>query len=159
MVWVRPQYSPEQVDAAGATLIHAAASPEALDMAFTVINNWRSSHAFPLNTFQMTLRRKSREIDQKSLVAQRVKRLSAIDEKLRRLDWLRLSEMQDIGGCRAVVRTVRGVNRLVKLYKDSDLKHDLDDEDDYIERPSGQATEGSISSTATTATRTKRTTG
>ena len=135
MAWTTPQYSKDQVDEAGATLIDSAASDEVRERAFTTINNWRSSHNFPLNTFQVRLRAKARNVYRASLVAQRIKRLSSIDSKLRRLKWLTLSEMQDIGGCRAVVRSVRSVYRLVRLYKRSSIKHKLVDEDDYIENP------------------------
>ena len=135
MAWAEPQYSRAEVDAAGATLIDDAAPRDAYENALTVINNWRSSHAFPLNTFQVYLRNRARAIDPKSLIAQRVKRLSSIDQKLRRFEWLRLSEMQDIGGCRAVVSSVRRVNQVVKAYKQSSLKHKLVDEDDYIRHP------------------------
>src|SRR5207249_3848889 len=95
--------------------------------ALTVINNWRSSHSFPLNTFQVSLRHHVKEIDPRGLVAQRIKRLSSIHTKLRRFSWLKLSEMQDIGGCRAIVSSIRRVDALVKLYKKGDLKHSLVD--------------------------------
>lgn len=43
--------------------------------------------------------------------------------------------MQDLGGCRAIVGTTKHVNALVKKYERSDLKHVLDDVDDYIANP------------------------
>ena len=48
---------------------------------------------------------------------------------------LRLSEMQDIGGCRAIVRDIHCVNKLVKAYSDSDMRHRLEYKDDYIKKP------------------------
>lgn len=48
---------------------------------------------------------------------------------------MRLTQVQDIGGCRAVVRTVKAVRALANFYKHSDIKHKLDHIDDYIERP------------------------
>lgn len=103
--------------------------------ALTVINNWRSSHSFPLNTFQVGLRQRAKHVESTSLIAQRIKRLSSIELKLRRFKTMQLSQMQDIGGCRAVLKSVGEVNRLVGLYKDSDLKHKLVDVDDYIQQP------------------------
>lgn len=136
MAWAVPEFSKSEVDAAGAGLIGSAVeSIEAFECALIIINNWRSSHSFPLNTFQVTLRNKGKQIDRTCLVAQRIKRLSSTAAKLSRFNWLTLSEMQDIGGCRAVVSSVRRVNELVRLYKDSDIKHKLDDEDDYIQNP------------------------
>ncbi len=135
MAWTIPANSPAQVDAAGAVLIKPSPAPIELEGALEAINNWRSSHSFPLNTFQVGLRLKARQVDIKSLIAQRLKRLPSIDLKLRRFKWLTLSQMQDIGGCRAVVSSVRRVDELVRLYRESDLKHKLDDEDDYIRNP------------------------
>lgn len=135
MAWTVPRYSRADVDKAGATLIDKAATAEDLEHALVVINNWRSSHSFPLNTFQVGLRQRAWEVSRQSLVAQRIKRLSSIELKLRRFDWLRLSEMQDIGGCRAVVSSVRRVDRLVRSYRESDVKHRLVDQDDYIRNP------------------------
>lgn len=135
MTWIEPQYSSRAVNRAGRALIRYAHSDEVLTQPLGVIDNWRASHAFPLNTFQVYLRRQARQIDNSCLVAQRVKRLSSIDLKLRRFNWLVLSEMQDIAGCRAVVSSVTRVNRLVGVYKNSSLKHQLIREDDYITNP------------------------
>ena len=136
MAWTIPQYTPEYVDAAGQALIE---DPSNLDPSvgdpLVIVNNWRSSHAFPLNTMQMYLRNKSKQVDQNSLIAQRVKRLSSIRSKLKRFGWLSLSEMQDIGGCRSVVRSVNHVDKVVQAYRDSQIKHRLVDSDDYITRP------------------------
>src|SRR5436190_8817085 len=86
MAWAVPNYTTAEVDAAGDTLIEPPQliSPDALETALDVINNWRSSHSFPLNTLQCGLRNRSREINPRSLVAQRIKRLSSIHNKLDR---------------------------------------------------------------------------
>jgi hypothetical protein len=133
--WAEPQCPRGQVDAAGAVLADHSASPQALEHALAVINNWRSSHAFPLNTFQMGLRTRARQVDANSLISQRIKRLSSISLKLRLLNTMKLSQMQDIGGCRAVVHSARDVDEVVRLYRESDLKHKLDHTDDYIRQP------------------------
>src|SRR3972149_3247656 len=110
MSFAEPEYDPEIVDAAGDTLIGYADAQEYLDDLeldpLDIINNWRAAHAYPLNTFQMTLRNRARQVDPQSIVAQRIKRLSSIEDKLRRYDWLKLSAMQDIAGCRVIVNTV-----------------------------------------------------
>ncbi len=133
--WAEPQYPRGQVDAAGAVLAEDSASPQALEHALGVINNWRSSHAFPLNTFQMGLRTRAKQVDPDSLISQRIKRLSSIRLKLTLLNTMKLSQMQDVGGCRAVVHSVRHVDKVVRLYRESDLKHRLDHIDDYIRQP------------------------
>ncbi len=103
--------------------------------ALSTISNWRSSHNFPLNTFQNGLRNRSRAVNADSIVAQRIKRLSSIAAKLRRFPTMRLSMMQDIGGCRAIVRNVAQVRKIVANYKKSEIKHKLFQMDDYIKSP------------------------
>ncbi len=106
------------------------------DRALAIINNWRASHYFPLNTFQITLRRKAEHFS-KSVVSQRVKRLRAIQHKLQKHTEkpIALSEMQDIGGCRIVLGSVSQVEKLAKEYVNGDLKHKLLRQDNYIGIP------------------------
>jgi hypothetical protein len=134
MAWAFPQFTRRQVDAAGEVLVDVDRILE-LDQALEVVNNWRSSHSFPLNTFQATLRKKGRRVDADCLVAQRIKRLWSINHKLERFPRMRLSQVQDIGGCRAVVTDIEHVRELVDAYRNSDLKHKLARVDDYLENP------------------------
>src|SRR5664279_5137636 len=132
--WAVPKFSRGQVDKAGTIFLHT-------DISFTfseavgIIDNWRSSHNYPLNIFQDGLRKRAKPIYAKCIIAQRIKRLSSIVAKLMRFKTMRLSMMQDIGGCRAVMETVKQVDRLVNDYKSSDIKHKLHQEDDYIKNP------------------------
>ncbi|MDP8981239.1 MAG: RelA/SpoT domain-containing protein [Acidobacteriota bacterium] len=145
MGWAERQFTRSQVDAAGNLLAQSGQQNfpsvmdfdemDRLDLALEIINNWRSCHNFPLNTFQIGLRRLSKQIFADSLVAQRIKRLSSIQQKLSRFPSIRLSQMQDIGGCRAVMDSAFQVDELVKLYQDSAIKHKLDHIDDYIRKP------------------------
>ncbi len=135
MAWEIPKYTLADVDNAGELLVHKHRDEQEYTLALKVIDNWRAVHAFPLNTMQVYLRKKASIIDHNAIVAQRIKRLTSIELKLRHMPELKLSEMQDIGGCRAVVRSVAAVKKLVKAYHDSDIKHKLDDWDDYIKEP------------------------
>jgi ppGpp synthetase/RelA/SpoT-type nucleotidyltranferase len=100
-----------------------------------VINNWRSSHSFPLNTVQVNLRNRANKVDPEVLIAQRIKRLPSIEQKLNRFSGMRLSRMQDIGGCRAVVADLESVDRVVAAFRESRSLHELIREDDYAARP------------------------
>ena len=100
-----------------------------------VINNRRAAHACPLNTFQATLRHRTARMDLNAVVAQRIKRLSSIRSKLERYDWLTMSQMQDIAGCRAIVGSVEQVYELAELYRRQYARHVLDDINDYIRKP------------------------
>ncbi|MDQ1629837.1 MAG: hypothetical protein QOI54_3581 [Actinomycetota bacterium] len=133
--WAAPLYSRNRVNEAGRAYVDPATSREDRELALAVINNWRSSHSYPLNTMQVGLRNKARKVDPNVLVAQRIKRLPSIRQKLERIHGMDLARMQDIGGCRAVVNTVEEVRAVVDDYHHSKFKHALTREDDYITTP------------------------
>jgi hypothetical protein len=137
MDWATPQYLRNQVDKAGFTLADANATPAELALAFDVINNWRASHSFPLNNFQNNLRVKVRNIQSDVLVVQRIKRLESIRSKLMRdqTSTLQLSQMQDIGGCPAILKSPMHLQRLVASYHRSKFNHKLKSEKDYVKSP------------------------
>lgn len=135
MAWTVPEHSRNRVNAAGATLIDQSASLEERERARQVVNNWRAAHSFPLNTLQVNLRRYVSDYGDEALVAQRLKRLSSIEEKLRRFDRMRLSRMQDIGGCRAVLPSVADVRDVVSTFEKSRARHELLRRSDYLAEP------------------------
>ncbi len=103
MEWARPEHSKNKVDEAGCILVDYEPTNQLnREAAYQIINNWRASHNYPLNTFQVRLRSRAKAIDNKSIVVQRIKRLSSIGHKLERFKTMRLSQIQDIGGCRAI---------------------------------------------------------
>lgn len=97
-----------------------------------LINAWRASHAGPLNTFRVNL---NRRVGRRGFVAQRLKRLPTIVSKLKRLPRIRLSQMQDIGGCRAVLRTSDQAYDLALDFGSSRIRHKLIRYKDYIREP------------------------
>ena len=118
MAWAVPKHAKKRVNWAGKTLLIEApdyftdevevseeyqAWIQEYLAALDIINNWRSSHNFPLNTFHIGLKRRAKIIDPTAITAQRIKRLASIEAKLRRFPTMTLSQMQDIGGCRAIV--------------------------------------------------------
>ena len=137
LAWATPKFPKKQVDWAGKALtsIEVDISTPDWDVAVDVINNWRSSHNYPLNTFQVTLRNKASTIDPACTVAQRIKRFSSIFHKLDRFPQMKLSQIQDIGGCRAILENVENVEDLVQAYQASKLRHDLRRVTNYIEKP------------------------
>ena len=134
MAWAIPEYSREEVDRAGKAFA-GLTDPDEFDRALAIINNWRASHYFPLNTFATTLRRKAEHFPN-AVVSQRIKRLRAIHYKLQRTKKpIVLSKMQDIGGCRVVLGHISQVEKFVKEYENSDLKHKIIHQDNYIAVP------------------------
>lgn len=145
MAWSECQYSREQINVAGRTLVRLFNIPvedwshkdwDDNDGMVPVINNWRACHAYPLNVLQTNLRRAARRIDPDALIAQRTKRLVSIAIKLDTRPQMKLTQMQDIGGCRAVLKSALAVQKLDHFYShESQMKHVLASRDDYIKSP------------------------
>jgi len=152
MAWVEPQFTVQEVNAAGKLLVRTANAPVmewkhedvvGYGPAIDVVNNWRGSHAYPLNTFQINLRNTARRFDKQPLVAQRIKRLASISGKLVLQPSMKLSQMQDLGGCRAILSNVQAVRDVHVYYiADSAIKHDLVSIDDYIGSPKASGYRG-----------------
>ncbi len=139
MAWTQPEFSRQEVNAAGATLLKDSISEAEYDRALAIVNNWRGAHAFPLNTFQAYLRAQTKTVNKHGVVAQRTKRLPAIRLKLEQQPTMKLAQMQDIGGCRSVAGPIEWVRILKHQYDHNSFKHELVNEKDYIAepRPSG----------------------
>ena len=138
--WVKREYSKGEIDRYGASLIpwwtQRKPAPSDLWRGYKVIQNWRSSHALPLLTFRMGLTQRARRIEQDSIVAQRLKRFSSVMNKLAREESMQLSQMHDLGGCRAILSSVDSVYRLASLYSDPVIDTEsLIKKYDYIENP------------------------
>ena len=135
MKWIEPAHSRRQVDRAGADLA-AGVAGERHAQARRIAANWRSAHAFPVNTIQNGVRRRATEAAYGPvLISQRLKRTPSTIAKLQRYPRMKLSRMQDIGGCRAVLNTVARAQRLRQAQLRSRAKHRLVREYDYIARP------------------------
>lgn len=131
-----PEESRGQIDKAGRTLIDLGASPDERNWAIELAERWRACHAYPINTFQATLRSKTKPYGGDPIVAQRLKRMTTIEEKLRRLNTMELSRMQDIAGVRAIMTNPKDVMRVVDEYKNnSRFYHELSKVKDYISCP------------------------
>ena len=124
MAWTVPEHTRSQVNDAGMTLVDSSASSRDKSRARTIINNWRASHSFPLNALQMNLRHTVAGFGDAALVAQRLKRLSSIEAKLRRSHHMQLARMHDIGGCRAVLPFAEDVLDVVRKYGRSRALHE-----------------------------------
>lgn len=140
VAWAVRANSKEKINAAGRSLLTLADDDPARVSALEIVNNWRSCHGYPLQIVKMTLLKRSRSINADATIAQRIKRLSSILAKLRDNPKMRLSQMQDIGGCRSVLESVDEVYMLSHVYAKSDAKNPTDravqiTRDDYIKEP------------------------
>jgi hypothetical protein len=81
-------------------------SEDELEPPVNAISDWRQTHAHPLSLVTPGVRNwVSREASGDIIVGQRLKRLDRIVDKLARFPTMRLSQMEDVGGCRAVLAT------------------------------------------------------
>jgi len=133
VAWTRPQHKAEVYNAAANRLLSETGTFDEVEVAQDIVNNFRSSHSYPLNTFQVGLRRLA---PHGAVIAQRLKRLPSILAKLElRQDTMKLSQMQDIGGCRAILQSVTSVRAVREAYRRSEMKHHFQNEKDYIADP------------------------
>ena len=118
MEWTKLKYSRKQIDKAGEQLTSAGISPDLQGSSLDILSNWRSAHNFPLHIFAVRLRHVVNQIDANALVVRRLKRIPSILKKLKRdqTKTMKMSQMQDIGGCRAVLADIAKVNQLSDEY-------------------------------------------
>lgn len=117
--WTIPSTTKGEVNRAGQVLVEGSlfAGLPPIDRAevLNTINNWRSSHGYPQHIAKKTLQTRAKRIDEHSICAQRLKRLPSIISKLRRNRNMKLSQMQDIGGCRAIMPTIGDLRDLITI--------------------------------------------
>lgn len=90
-----------------------------LSRAYEVIVAWRASHDYSLSKATMGLRSAVATEGFRLEVSQRLKRLPTILDKLRREPTMQLANMQDIGGCRAVLGSISQVRRVQRRLVDN----------------------------------------
>ena len=116
---IEPLYSKKQVNRVG----EAFRGGPVLDLAAHVIlDNWRASHAYVINTFQANLRRRLR--DTGFPVGQRLKRRPTIIDKLTRQPKMKLARMNDIAGCRIILPDVDSMIAFRNNFCESRAKHE-----------------------------------
>jgi len=109
------QYSKSAVGRAGETLVIAniaTTNERQHHEALKVLSYWRACHLVPLRAAVKELEDVVRHRHKNAIVAMRLKRIPSIIAKLQRFPKMGLQEMQDIGGCRVILRSLKHINRL-----------------------------------------------
>ncbi|MEP2103571.1 MAG: RelA/SpoT domain-containing protein [Parasphingorhabdus sp.] len=129
--YAQPDYSKTRVDKAGSNVANGNFGDDDVE----IVENWRASHAQILNTFKQILYNRARKID--CLVVQRLKRRPTIIDKLSRDPnmTVRLSQMQDIAGCRLIFGQKDDLYSFKGLMDKGSFAHKLAYERDYILEP------------------------
>lgn len=132
--WKIVENSRSQIINAGKTIRNEDISNEERNSAIKVIDNWRAAHAFPMHVIYMHLRRMCSQ-NEDVIVAERLKRLKSITNKLKREKAMNLWTMQDLGGCRVIVPKISDVYEYAKEYENSKKRHIQKKVNDYIANP------------------------
>lgn len=131
------EYSLKDVVRAGKSLrermVWSAESAEDIRRVFAIANSWRASHAFPMHSLRSEIHARMRKLEVGGLAYARLKQMPSIRAKLARID-SNLRQMQDLGGCRAVLPTIGEVRTLVSAMAEQS-RHTLKSEDPYMDAP------------------------
>lgn len=132
------RYSKSAIDRAARDIRHGCEN-EIREDAINKIQNFRELHAYPLMLMKNHLVRTANRVSPNILVARRLKRLPTIINKLERpsldgstINAIKLTRMQDIGGCRAIVKDIKELKALEALLLKSRSVHKIIDTSDYL---------------------------
>lgn len=142
MRWTNLKFSKSKVRKAGKVLSSQEPSFDDFLEAYEILSNWRSAHAYPMNTIQIFLRQQAKRIEKEAIVVQRLKRTPSIIGKLFREPKMDLDRMQDIAGCRAVLSTIDKTKRLERRILESRTRNTFHSKKDYIQSPKNSGYRG-----------------
>jgi hypothetical protein len=113
------KYSGKQVNRAGEKLLDEAIHENRSEFgsAMDILSYWRFTHEAPLGEAFKVVQEMVLKVDKSAIFAKRLKRYVSILNKLRRFQGMKLKNMQDIGGCRAIVSSTKKVSQIVRLLK------------------------------------------
>jgi len=133
-MWKTVEYTKKEINNAGKKIALDDLTDDEYAYYLKIIDNWRAAHAFPMNTFAVNLKHLVEDIDG-AIVVQRLKRLKTIEGKIKRYPQMELYRMQDLGGCRVILPTIKDVYIVKKKLMESRIRHELHHEKDYIAIP------------------------
>lgn len=124
-----------EVDRAGEILRAGVDMNPEFSRAMEVLGAWRGMHVLPLQAVNMRLRRVVAHNYPRPIVAKRLKRMSSIVAKLQRFPDMKASRIQDIGGVRVIVDSVREVYELRDRIAVGGRRTHLCGGKDYVAQP------------------------
>lgn len=134
--FVKVEYSRSKIEKAGKEISKTIGISEENAEYLKIVDNWRAAHAFPLQKISDLVESVVPE-QNGFLSVHRLKRLDSIIGKLQRPNNSGLYRMQDLGGCRVIVPTVKDVYSIVDKIRTVlvDEGHIIKREDDYLTTP------------------------
>lgn len=100
---------------------------------FAIANSWRNSHVLPMKSIRQSVGQRMRHLGLEGDCVSRAKRMVSIRDKLRRHPG-KLNQMQDLGGCRAILTDIAGVQSLVANCLE-EMPHAVHHHKDYVNKP------------------------
>jgi len=132
--YVLPEYSRSKIEAAGKALGGTLADMDEAISVFRIAHNWRDAHVFPMRRVRYELAGVAKKAKADAISAARIKRMKSIRKKLRE-SRLTLYQIQDIGGCRAIVPTIGDLRSVVSLYDNGYSRHGVIRHWPYVDEP------------------------
>lgn len=137
---MKDKYSGKEVIKAGEIFVtdEVFTDQEKFNAAMDVLSYWRFKHEIPLEAALTILKKEVTIKDKTAIFAKRLKRYPSIVLKLRRFPRMKLKNMQDIGGCRAIISSPKKLYQITReLRKRSEFKNKLGHirYKDYIKKP------------------------
>lgn len=119
---MKEKYSGKRVNKAGEKFLTNAIfdEPDDFNSAMDILSYWRFQHETPLETAISLLEEESKKHDKAAIFAKRLKRYPSIVVKLRRFPKMKLKNMQDIGGCRAIVSSKKKLYQIIRELRKRD---------------------------------------
>ncbi|MGB0945090.1 MAG: RelA/SpoT domain-containing protein [Marinomonas sp.] len=131
-------YSKKQIEKAGKSIRYEVSGLDR-EEAILKIQNFRETHLYPLMLIKNHVAQTTKKVSKEGIVARRLKMLSTILDKLERptlggdlKNTIKVTEMQDIGGCRAIVSDLNQLNALHKRLAKSKSIHQIVKTYDYL---------------------------
>ncbi|WP_417483558.1 RelA/SpoT domain-containing protein [Maricaulis sp.] len=116
----------------GSILIDDDRVPENVVNAFRIAHAWRHTFEVPMRDVRQELSSRNTFMNLGGSSAGRLKRMSSIRRKLNSRT---LYDIQDIGGCRIILPSMKEVDAMSAYYCDGKSRHQVGRENDYIAAP------------------------
>jgi len=119
------KYTKKQVERAGKKLLcdSLLSNKKEFTEVMDILSFWRFSHEKPLEKAFKLLQVEVKKVEKNPIFGKRLKRQISISSKLQRFEKMSLKNMQDIGGCRAVVANQKKIRKIIRgLKKHSEFK-------------------------------------
>lgn len=112
-------FTGKQIIRAGEELLdpNITENNEKFSFAMDVLSFWRFSHEDALDEAFIKLQSVALKHDKEAFFAKRLKRYVSIVSKLRRFPSMKLKNMQDIGGCRGIIKDHKKLMKIVRELK------------------------------------------